>query len=61
MPIQFTLICCFFLLYDIELVFILPYISGLTFFDFKDFILFFLFFFLFLVSFFIDFQKHALD
>jgi NADH:ubiquinone oxidoreductase subunit 3 (subunit A) len=60
LPIQFTLICCFFLLYDIELVFLLPYVSGITFVGYTDTLLVFLFFILFLVSFFIDYERHAL-
>jgi len=28
LPIQFLLICVFFLLYDIELIFLFPYVSG---------------------------------
>jgi NADH:ubiquinone oxidoreductase subunit 3 (subunit A) len=60
MPIQFLLICVFFLLYDIELVFLFPYVSGITFTGFYDFILLFLFFFVFLLSLIIDYERHAL-
>ncbi len=60
LPIQFLIICIFFLLYDIELIFLFPYVSGVasaTLFDF----LFFLFFLtLLIISLFIDYQRHAL-
>jgi len=60
LPIQFLLICVFFLLYDIELVFIFPYVSGIMFSGFYDAILLFLFFLLFLISIVIDYERHAL-
>jgi NADH:ubiquinone oxidoreductase subunit 3 (subunit A) len=60
LPIQFLLICVFFLLYDIELVFLFPYVSGILFTGFYDFILLILFFFLFLVSLIVDYERHAL-
>ncbi len=59
-PIQFMLICIFFLLYDIELVFLFPYVSGISFAGFFDFILLILFFVLFIVSIVIDYERHAL-
>ena len=59
-PMQFMLICIFFLLYDIELVFLFPYISGVAFAGFFDFILLILFFFSFIVSIVIDYERHAL-
>lgn len=60
LPIQFLLICVFFLIYDIELVFIFPYVSGIVFGSFYDTALIFLFFFLFFLSLLIDYEKHAL-
>lgn len=60
LPIQFLLICVFFLLYDIELIFLFPYVSGVTFSGFYDFILLFFFFFLFLLSLIVDYERHAL-
>jgi NADH-quinone oxidoreductase subunit A len=60
LPVQFLLICVFFLLYDIELVFLFPYVSGATISGFFDFILLMLFFTLFLVSLIIDYERHAL-
>ena len=60
LPIQFLLICVFFLLYDIELIFIFPFVSGLTFFGLYDMLLIFLFFFLFFLSLIFDFNRHAL-
>ena len=59
-PIQFMLICIFFLLYDIELIFLFPYVSGISFAGFFDFILLILFFVLFIVSIVIDYERHAL-
>lgn len=60
LPIQFLLICVFFLLYDIELIFLFPYVSGVLFAGFYDFLLLILFFTLFLLSLIIDFERHAL-
>lgn len=60
LPIQFLLICVFFLIYDIELVFLFPYVSGITFSGFYDLLLLFLFFILFLISLIIDYERHAL-
>jgi NADH:ubiquinone oxidoreductase subunit 3 (subunit A) len=60
LPIQFLLICVFFLLYDIELVFLFPYVSGIIFSGFYDFILLVFFFLLFLLSLIVDYERHAL-
>lgn len=60
LPIQFLLICVFFLMYDIELVFIFPYISGILFNGLFDTLLFILFFILFFFSLIIDYERHAL-
>lgn len=60
LPIQFILVTIFFLMYDIELVFLFPYVSGLYYDGMYDFILFILFMFLFLISVCIDFERHAL-
>lgn len=60
LPIQFLLICVFFLLYDIELVFLFPYVSGLFYAAFYDWILLIFFFIIFLLSLFIDYERHAL-
>lgn len=59
-PIQFLLICIFFLLYDIELVFLFPLVSSLTFIGLLDFTLVAFFFLMLLVSLVIDFNRHAL-
>lgn len=59
-PIQFMLICIFFLLYDIELVFLFPYVSAVTFTGLYDFLLIMFFFFIFFLSLIIDFNRHAL-
>jgi len=58
--IQFLLICVFFLLYDIELVFLFPFLSGFTFTGAYDTLLIFLFFFVFLISLNVDYERHAL-
>jgi len=60
LPIQFLLICVFFLLYDIELIFLFPYVSGLTFSGFYDTMIVFLFFFMLFLSLIFDFNRHAL-
>jgi NADH-quinone oxidoreductase subunit A len=59
-PVQFLLICIFFLLYDIELIFLFPLVSASTFLGFYDFGLLVLFFLVLLVSLIIDFNRHAL-
>ena len=60
LPIQFLLICVFFLLYDIELIFLFPFISGITFTGLYDILIIILFFTLLLVSLIFDFNRHAL-
>lgn len=59
-PIQFLLICIFFLLYDIELVFLFPLVSAITFLGFYDLLLVIFFFGALLISLIIDFNRHAL-
>lgn len=61
LPIQFLLVTIFFLMYDIEFVFIFPYVSGITFNVFFDFFLLIFFFSLFFISLFIDYERHALQ
>ena len=58
--IQFLLICVFFLLYDIELVFLFPFASGLTFLGLYDLLLLTLFFSVLYISLQIDYERHAL-
>ena len=60
LPIQFLLICVFFLMYDIELVFLFPYVAGTTYAGLFDSLLLLLFFVLFLLSLVIDYERHAL-
>ena len=60
LSIQFLLICIFFLMYDVELVFVFPYVSGVIFAGYFDFLLFILFFILFFVSLIFDYERHAL-
>lgn len=59
-PIQFLLICVFFLLYDIELVFLFPLVSAATFMGLHDLLLTVFFFSALLISLVIDFNRHAL-
>ena len=58
--IQFLLICVFFLLYDIELVFLFPFVSGFSFTGLYDTLLLILFFSVFLASLNVDYERHAL-
>ena len=58
--IQFLLICIFFLLYDIELVFLFPFASGFTFTGLYDSFLIFIFFIVLFKSLNIDYERHAL-
>jgi len=60
LPIQFLLICVFFLLYDIELIFLFPYVAGVLFAGLFDLLLIIFFFSLFLFSLIIDYERHAL-
>ena len=60
LSIQFLLICVFFLLYDIELIFLFPYVSGILFIGSFDFALIFFFFMLLLISLIFDYNRHAL-
>jgi len=58
--LQFLLICVFFLLYDIELVFLFPFVSGYTFSGFYDLLLIILFFFILFITLNVDYERHAL-
>ena len=58
--IQFLLISVFFLLYDIELVFLFPFVSSFTYIGFYDFLLLILFFLVLFKSLNIDYERHAL-
>ena len=58
--IQFLLICVFFLLYDIELVFLFPFVSGYSFSGVYDLLLIILFFLVLFKSLNIDYERHAL-
>ena len=58
--IQFLLICVFFLLYDIELVFLFPFVSGFSFTGLYDSLLILLFFLILFKSLNIDYERHAL-
>ena len=59
-PIQFLLICIFFLLYDIELVFLFPLTSVTTFIGWYDFNLLVFFFLILFISLVVDYNRHAL-
>lgn len=58
--LQFLLICVFFILYDIELVYLFPFVSGLSFSGLYDFILLSFFFSIFITSLTFDYTRHAL-
>jgi NADH:ubiquinone oxidoreductase subunit 3 (subunit A) len=58
--LQFLLICVFFLLYDIELVFLFPYVSGYIFTGLYDIFLLILFFGVLFASLNVDYERHAL-
>ena len=58
--LQFLLICVFFILYDIELVYLFPLVSGLSFSGLYDFILVSFFFNIFIASLTFDYTRHAL-
>jgi NADH:ubiquinone oxidoreductase subunit 3 (subunit A) len=60
LSIQFVLLCVFFILYDIEFAFMLPYVAGFMSAGLTDTLLFILFFSLLLISLIIDFERHAL-
>lgn len=58
--IQFLLICVFFLLYDIELIFLFPFVSGLTFTGLYDTLLLITFFTVLVSSLSVDYERNAL-
>jgi len=58
--LQFLIICIFFLLYDIELIFLFPYISAITFIGFYDTVLIMFFFTVLYLSLQVDYNRHAL-
>ena len=58
--IQFLIICVFFLLYDIEFVFLFPFASGITFMGLYDLLLITLFFVVLYLSLQIDHERHTL-
>nr|YP_010049533.1 NADH dehydrogenase subunit 3 [Strombidium cf. sulcatum]QPL15938.1 NADH dehydrogenase subunit 3 [Strombidium cf. sulcatum] len=57
---QFLLICVFFLLYDIELIFLFPFVAGYTYSGLIDLLLIFFFVFVFFLSLLVDYERHAL-
>ena len=60
LPIQFLLICIFFLLYDIELIFLFPFVSAISFIQAYDLLLIILFFSVLFFSLVFDVNRHAL-
>jgi len=58
--LQFLVICVFFLLYDIELVFLFPFVSSYSYSGFYDALLISLFFAVFFLSLNVDYERHAL-
>lgn len=61
LPIQFLLICVFFLLYDIELIFLFPFSSGADFMGTRDLWLITFFFSILYLSLIFDVNRHALE
>lgn len=61
LPIPFLLICIFFLLYDIELIYLFPLVSCGTGFELTDILLLVLFALILFVSLAVDFIKHSLQ
>ena len=59
--ITYLLIALFFILYDSELLFIIPFIYSFNFINMTEFYLLLFYLFLIVVSLFIDFDKHALS
>ena len=60
MSSKFLLICVFFLLYDIELVFLFPFVSGFSYQGYYDIVLLIFFFSVLFISLCIDYERHAL-
>lgn len=60
LSLQFLLICVFFLLYDIELIFLFPFVSGSTFTGIYELWLIFFFIFILFASLNIDYERHVL-
>lgn len=58
--IQFIIICIFFLLYDIELVFLFPFVSGFSFTGLYDLLLIVEFFSILFISLVVDYERNAL-
>ena len=58
--IQFIIICIFFLLYDIELVFLFPFVSGFSFTGLYDLLLMVVFFSILFISLVVDYERNAL-
>lgn len=58
--IQFLMICIFFIIYDIELIFLIPFISGLSFLGLYESALLVFFFSVFFSSLIFDYDRHVL-
>jgi NADH:ubiquinone oxidoreductase subunit 3 (subunit A) len=58
--LQFLLICVFFILYDIELIYLFPFVSGFSFSGLYNFTLISFFFSIFISSLTFDYTRHAL-
>ena len=59
--IQYLIICIFFLIYDMELVFLFPAVTGVDYYAWWDFFLLSFFLFFFLISVLFDYERHALS
>ena len=61
LPIQYLIICVFFLVYDVEFLFMFPFISVINFLGMYDIELICMFFACFVVSLNFDFNRHAME
>lgn len=61
LPIQYLLICVFFLVYDVEFLFMFPFISVINFLGSYDMELVGIFFFCLIVSLNFDYNRHAME
>lgn len=58
--LQYLLICVFFILYDIDLIFVFPFVSSYFFTGIYDLLLLFLFWFLLYISLIVEYHRHAM-
>ena len=58
--LQYLLICVFFILYDIELIFLFPFVSSYSYLGLYDILLLILFFLVLFIGLLIEYERHAL-